>query len=81
MKMARQIKGGSSWKQKEKGNINSRTGLFGIVKNVFRPNYSKSVARLSPHTTLKRTRDLEVTADQARVEAAEVQLRRTQILQ
>jgi hypothetical protein len=81
MKMARQIKGGSSWKQKEKGNVNSRTGLFGIVKTVLRPNCSKSVARLSPHATLKGTKDPEVTADQVRVEVAEVQLRRTQTLQ
>jgi hypothetical protein len=81
MKMARQIKGGSSWKKKEKGSINSRTGLFDIVKNTFRLNYPKSVARLSSRIPLERAEYSEVMANQTRVKAAEAQLRRTQMLQ
>jgi hypothetical protein len=79
--MARQIKGGSSWKKREKGSVNSRTGLFGIVKNTFRLNYPKSAARLSSRIPLERAECSEATASQTRIKAAEAQLRRTQMLQ
>jgi hypothetical protein len=81
MKMARQIKGGSSWKKREKRSINARTGLFVIVKKTFRLGYLKSAVGLSSRIPLERAEYLEVSANQTRVKTAEAQLRRTQMLQ
>jgi hypothetical protein len=42
VKMARQIKGRLSSKQKEQQNVAPGTNLFGIIKNIFKTNTPKS---------------------------------------
>jgi len=80
VRMARQIKSEPCWKQEEKRNITSRTSLFSIVKNVFRPNHSKSAENILSYIRAGKAENSEVIAIQTKVEAAEAQLRRVQMV-
>jgi hypothetical protein len=81
IRMARQIKNKSCCEQVEKRNITSRTSLFGTVKNVFKLNHSKSAENIPSYVTAGKSENSEVIAIQTKVEAAEAQLRRVQMVQ
>jgi len=60
VKMARQIKGRLSSKQKEQQNVASRTNLFGSIKNIFKTNTPKS-AEFPEYTPQKKSQNPEAT--------------------
>jgi hypothetical protein len=61
VKMARQTKDRLSSKQKEQQKVASGTNLFGIIKNTFKTNTSKS-AEFPEYTLQEKSRNPEATA-------------------
>jgi hypothetical protein len=81
VRMACQVKNKSCCDQVEKRNITSRTSLFGIVKNVFKLNHSRSVGNFPSYRTAGKSENSEVLAIRTKVTIAEAQFRRVQMVQ
>lgn len=78
--MARQIKNRSCCDQVEKRNITSRTSLFGIVKNVFKLNHTRSAGNFPSYGTAGKSENSEALAIRTKVTVAEAQFRRVQMV-
>jgi len=67
--MEDQVRSRIGWKQKEKIVDSPKTGLFGIIKNIFKHNSSSSAQRTHVPLTTKRTANYDAEADMAIVSA------------
>lgn len=77
----RQTRNEPSWKQKEKGNIASRTSVFGIVRNIFKLNHAKSEENVPSYITKGKDGASEVIANRRAIEISEALVRRARSVQ
>lgn len=79
--MACQAKNKSCCEQIERKNITSRSGLFGIVKNIFKLNQTRSTANIPLNNAARRAETYQKILIQTQIGAAQAQVKRLQMVQ